>query len=286
MTDARLVHHRYVLKEAVIGKTVETALQAVHTAFDISLCYISVTFHVPSQSLHWLIAHLLERPEPWTALVRHAKGCGVPQAIQHSSMTSTIDKHAGIGLCVYMHHAILACRMHPVDWNDPDHPMAQSEPRRGQRAVLAATVQTPQGPLLCYCLHMEVSLKCCIPLHMCASPLRQPKHVSSSAFHQTCASHPMIACMAGQLLVGSQSSNCCRLVTPQQCKRGCEQSRHLQATLTQPWYDYSCLCLQVFCGMLARIEQFADVMHDSKCQIKKVHPNCAWPNNIIVIWLG
>lgn len=71
-------------------------------------------------------------------------------------------------------------RMHPVDWNDPDHPMAQSEPRRGQRAVLAATVQTPQGPLLCYCLHMEV-----------------------------------------------------------------------------------------FCGMLARIEQFADVMHDSKCQIKK-----------------
>ncbi len=47
-------------------------------------------------------------------------------------------------------------RMHPVDWNDPEHPLAQSEPRRGQRAVLAATVHTPQGPLLCYCLHMEV----------------------------------------------------------------------------------------------------------------------------------
>ena len=28
--------------------------------------------------------------------------------------------------------------------------------------------------------------------------------------------------------------------------------------------------LQVFCGMLARIEQFADVMHDSKVQLRKV----------------
>ena len=46
--------------------------------------------------------------------------------------------------------------MHPVDWNDPQHPLAQSEPRRGQRAVLAANVHTPQGALLCYCLHMEV----------------------------------------------------------------------------------------------------------------------------------
>ncbi|KAL3132526.1 hypothetical protein ABBQ32_009069 [Trebouxia sp. C0010 RCD-2024] len=71
-------------------------------------------------------------------------------------------------------------RMHPVDWNDPTHPLAQTEPRRGQRAVLAATVLTPQGPLLCYCLHMEV-----------------------------------------------------------------------------------------FCGMLARIEQFADVMADSKLQLKQ-----------------
>lgn len=49
-------------------------------------------------------------------------------------------------------------RLHPVDWNDPDHPLQQSEPRKGQRAVLAATVHTPQGPLLCYCLHMEVVL--------------------------------------------------------------------------------------------------------------------------------
>ncbi|KAL0032425.1 hypothetical protein WJX79_010921 [Trebouxia sp. C0005] len=71
-------------------------------------------------------------------------------------------------------------RLHPVDWNNPDHPLQQSEPRRGQRAVLAATVHTPKGRMLCYCLHMEL-----------------------------------------------------------------------------------------FCGMLARIEQFADVMRDSKLQIKK-----------------
>lgn len=74
-----------------------------------------------------------------------------------------------------VHHS-----MHPVDWNDPKQPLAQTEPRRGQRAALAATVHTPQGPLLCYCLHLEV-----------------------------------------------------------------------------------------FCGMLARIEQFADVLQDSKIQMKK-----------------
>ena len=51
------------------------------------------------------------------------------------------------------------CSMHPVDWNDPKQPLAQTEPRRGQRAALAATVHTPQGPLLCYCLHLEVRLR-------------------------------------------------------------------------------------------------------------------------------
>ena len=33
------------------------------------------------------------------------------------------------------------------------------------------------------------------------------------------------------------------------------------------------MAAQVFCGMLARIEQFADVMADSKLQIKKVRTN-------------
>ena len=45
-----------------------------------------------------------------------------------------------------------------MDWNDQKHPMAQTEPRWGERAMLAATVICPEGPLLCYCLHMEVSM--------------------------------------------------------------------------------------------------------------------------------
>ena len=46
--------------------------------------------------------------------------------------------------------------MHPVDWDDPNQALAQTEPRKGKRAVLAATVHTAHGPLLCYCLHLEV----------------------------------------------------------------------------------------------------------------------------------
>ncbi|KAK9845155.1 hypothetical protein WJX84_008730 [Apatococcus fuscideae] len=46
--------------------------------------------------------------------------------------------------------------MNPLDWEDPRLAAAQREPRRGQRAILAATFATPQGPLLCYNLHMEV----------------------------------------------------------------------------------------------------------------------------------
>lgn len=36
------------------------------------------------------------------------------------------------------------CRTHPVDWNSPVHKLALKEPRRGERAVLRALVQTPQ----------------------------------------------------------------------------------------------------------------------------------------------
>jgi len=35
-------------------------------------------------------------------------------------------------------------RTHPVDWNNPAHPLARKEPRRGERAVLRAVVATPQ----------------------------------------------------------------------------------------------------------------------------------------------
>lgn len=31
-----------------------------------------------------------------------------------------------------------------MDWNNPTHPLARREPRRGERAVLRATVTTPQ----------------------------------------------------------------------------------------------------------------------------------------------
>ncbi|KAL4858574.1 hypothetical protein ACK3TF_001528 [Chlorella vulgaris] len=45
---------------------------------------------------------------------------------------------------------------HPVDWNNPTHALARREPRRGERAVLRATVDTPQGPLVVYNAHLEV----------------------------------------------------------------------------------------------------------------------------------
>lgn len=56
-----------------------------------------------------------------------------------------------------------------MDWNDQKHPMAQTEPRWGERAVLAATVICPEGPLLCYCLHMEVSMPSNLPDNVCTA---------------------------------------------------------------------------------------------------------------------
>ncbi|KAL4422229.1 hypothetical protein ABPG77_009704 [Micractinium sp. CCAP 211/92] len=52
--------------------------------------------------------------------------------------------------------AVVPHRTHPVDWNNPTHPLARREPRRGERAVLRATVTTPQGPLVAYNAHLEV----------------------------------------------------------------------------------------------------------------------------------
>lgn len=53
-------------------------------------------------------------------------------------------------------HSYIVCRLHPVDWNDATDPIAKREPRRGQRATLRATIETPQGPLVVYCAHLEV----------------------------------------------------------------------------------------------------------------------------------
>ena len=47
-------------------------------------------------------------------------------------------------------------RYHPVDWNNPTHPLAKRQPRRGARAILRATIATPQGPLIVYNAHFEV----------------------------------------------------------------------------------------------------------------------------------
>jgi len=60
-----------------------------------------------------------------------------------------------------------------------------------------------------------------------------------------------------------------------------EQINHSWNLLTKPSWILWCLskcclfCLQLFCGMLARIEQFADVMRDSKLQIQKVNASLA-----------
>lgn len=76
-------------------------------------------------------------------------------------------------------------RLHPVDWNDPDHPLQQSEPRRGQRAVLAATVHTPQGPLLCYCLHMELFCGMLARIEQFADVTRDSKlQIQKGLYHQ------------------------------------------------------------------------------------------------------
>ena len=43
-----------------------------------------------------------------------------------------------------------------MDWNSPTHKLALREPRRGQRAVLRATIAAPGGDLVVYCAHLEV----------------------------------------------------------------------------------------------------------------------------------
>jgi len=47
-------------------------------------------------------------------------------------------------------------RYQPVDWEDSSVAVTTWEPRRGRRLSLAATVVTPQGPLLVYSAHLEV----------------------------------------------------------------------------------------------------------------------------------
>ncbi|PSC72469.1 Endonuclease exonuclease phosphatase domain-containing [Micractinium conductrix] len=56
----------------------------------------------------------------------------------------------------FLESAVVPHRSHPVDWNNPTHALARREPRRGERAVLRAVVDAPQGPLVVYSAHLEV----------------------------------------------------------------------------------------------------------------------------------
>lgn len=101
-------------------------------------------------------------------------------------INSSAQRRSSVGLSVYFCHPCLhhlpssftpvasthstvadapplffpVCSVHPVDWNNPAHPRCQREPRRGQRAVLRATVAVPleagTTPLAVYCAHFEV----------------------------------------------------------------------------------------------------------------------------------
>ena len=71
-----------------------------------------------------------------------------------------------------------------MNWNDPTHPLARTEPRAGERAVLAAPLHTPSGPLLCYCLHMEVDPCALLACHMlfscCVQAVYTHTHITPS----------------------------------------------------------------------------------------------------------
>jgi hypothetical protein len=51
--------------------------------------------------------------------------------------------------------AVIEHSAHPIDWENPRHPLAVKEPRHGRRLTLAATIHTPQGPVLLYTAHLE-----------------------------------------------------------------------------------------------------------------------------------
>jgi hypothetical protein len=126
----------------------------------------------------------------------------------------------------------------------------RKEPRHGKRLTLAATAATNQGPLLIYCVHLEVpqlTLSCCSPrAPTYAFVSTVPAHVNDShtAFHTQTVRRclflgPHINVVSGLFEV----------VQPR--GRGCTALLHAVVV---------CCTLQVFCGMLARMRQFADIM--------------------------
>eukprot|EP00884_Botryococcus_braunii_P013625 jgi/Botrbrau1/22263/Bobra.0138s0025.1 len=76
-------------------------------------------------------------------------------------------------------------RVHPLDWEDPSHPMARKEPRRGRRFVLAATIKTPYGPLQVYSAHLEVFCGILARLSQFADILKDAKsQMKKGIYHQ------------------------------------------------------------------------------------------------------
>ena len=126
-----------------------------------------------------------------------------------------------------------------MDWDNEQVSLAKKEPRRGKRLTLAATVHCPSGPpLLVYSVHLEVS-------HSMLGKRCQKGSILNSCMGKT------IACMA-------QSCAGWRKALPEEA---CQPIMHGHEV---------CEHMQVFCGMLARIAQFADIMLDAKQQIDKV----------------
>ncbi|KAG7672843.1 hypothetical protein KSW81_001783 [Nannochloris sp. 'desiccata'] len=76
-----------------------------------------------------------------------------------------------------------AWRYHPVDWNNPTHPLAQRQPRRGARAILRATLATPQGPLVVYNAHFEVFCGMLARIAQLSDIFADTRHMIDSAFY-------------------------------------------------------------------------------------------------------
>lgn len=93
-------------------------------------------------------------PPPRQTTLCRRMTCGVMTAPQRRE---ELDISSFTTHCLLRPLTLCTChRDHPVNWENPTHALAQREPRRGCRAVLAATVHVPQGPLLVYNLHLEV----------------------------------------------------------------------------------------------------------------------------------
>ena len=120
-----------------------------------------------------------------------------------------------------------------MDWDIEQVSLAKREPRHGRRLTLAATVHCPNStPVMVYSVHLEVSDKEWCTFSLCYLIGREIRHFLL-AF--------------------------------------CNTATELTESYTKDKVSWLMNGgVQVFCGMLSRIAQFADVMLDAKQQIDKV----------------